>query len=311
MIKGLAITPPVLGRISIGRMVERNGKRLPEKDDQFTITTQVQNKDGWITHPYDESLRKAANGKIRSIPVTVMFDDPDLNLRAEYSLFDRTTGRPVCCGNGETCKRVTMEGIQSLPCPSPSGCEWGAKAGCKPYGRLNVQITEQDDALGSFIFRTTGFNSIRTIAARLSYFQAVSGGLLACLPLSMKLRAKSTTQSHRAPVYYVDLTIREGTTLEDAISQARALSEQRKEVGHDQAALDNAARVGFENGAFEETEEEIPDVLEEFYPEDGETGVTDTGSATGAITGKTSLQDKLNGKAVAMSRGISLGGAAN
>ena len=33
MIKGLSITPPVLGRISIGRVVERNGKRLPEKDD--------------------------------------------------------------------------------------------------------------------------------------------------------------------------------------------------------------------------------------------------------------------------------------
>ena len=41
MIKGLAITPPVLGRISIGKVVEKNGKRLPEKDDQFTITTQV------------------------------------------------------------------------------------------------------------------------------------------------------------------------------------------------------------------------------------------------------------------------------
>ena len=32
MIKGLAITPPVLGRISIGRVVEKNGKRLPEKE---------------------------------------------------------------------------------------------------------------------------------------------------------------------------------------------------------------------------------------------------------------------------------------
>ena len=29
MIKGLAITPPVIGRISIGKVVERNGKRLP------------------------------------------------------------------------------------------------------------------------------------------------------------------------------------------------------------------------------------------------------------------------------------------
>lgn len=43
MIKGLAITPPILGRISIGKVVEKNGKRLPEKDDQFTITSQIQN----------------------------------------------------------------------------------------------------------------------------------------------------------------------------------------------------------------------------------------------------------------------------
>ena len=46
MLKGLAITPPVVGRISIGRVVERNGKRLPEKDDQFTLTSHVQNRDG-------------------------------------------------------------------------------------------------------------------------------------------------------------------------------------------------------------------------------------------------------------------------
>ena len=29
MLKGFAITPPVVGRISIGRVVERNGLRLP------------------------------------------------------------------------------------------------------------------------------------------------------------------------------------------------------------------------------------------------------------------------------------------
>jgi len=45
MLKGLAITPPVLGRISIGKVIEKNGKRLPEKDDQFTITSQVQSRD--------------------------------------------------------------------------------------------------------------------------------------------------------------------------------------------------------------------------------------------------------------------------
>jgi hypothetical protein len=48
MLKGLALTPPVIGRISIGKIVEKNGKRLPEKDDEFTVTSQVQTKDGWV-----------------------------------------------------------------------------------------------------------------------------------------------------------------------------------------------------------------------------------------------------------------------
>ncbi len=139
MIKGLAITPPVIGRISIGKVVERNGKRLPEKDDTFTITTLVQNKDGWLLHPLHQKLQEACGKeKLRAIPVTVLFNANDLNLRAEYSLFDRETGRPVCVGNGETAKGVTAEGMKEYPCPSPAACELGRKGGCKPYGRLNV-----------------------------------------------------------------------------------------------------------------------------------------------------------------------------
>ena len=294
MIKGLAITPPVVGRISIGKIVEKDGKRLPQKDDQFTITTQVQNKDGWVLHPLDKAIRTASEGKIWAIPIQLMFNDPDLNLRAEFSLFDRETGRPVCVGNGETCKRVGVDGMQSLPCPSPSGCDFGGKAGCKPYGRLNVLIAEQEDAFGSFIFRTTGFNSIRTLTARLSYYKAVSGGLLSCLPLTMRLRGKSTTQSHRTPVYYVDITTRDKMTLEDAVAEARVQHESRKSVGYDQDALEQAAREGFQNGSFEETEDDIPDVLEEFFPESG-TG--DSTTTKGKDKGKLSLQEKLDNKA--------------
>lgn len=270
MIKGLAITPPILGRISIGSVVEKNGKRLPVKEDFFTITSQVQGRNGWVNHPLDEELRKkAGTDKLRSIPVRVLFNSPELNLRAEYSLFDRQTGRPLCVGNGETCRRFTDSGMQNLPCPSPDGCELAKGGACKPYGRLNVQIGDEDE-LGSFIFRTTGFNSIRTLAARLSYYQAVSGNLLACLPLELRLRGKSTTMSHRSAIYYVDLTVREGLTLEAAITQARETYQRRRECGFDQIALDGAAVQGFANGAFEESEEESLGMLEEFYPEPGD-----------------------------------------
>ncbi|WAL81846.1 hydrolase or metal-binding protein [Pandoraea sp. XJJ-1] len=292
MLKGLAITPPVVGRISIGRIVEKNGKRLPEKDDQFTITTQMQNRDGWILHPFDEALRKAGSGKLRSIPVRVLFNDPDLNLRAEYSVFDRQNGRPVCVGNGETCRRVGDEGVATLPCPSPDGCAFGQTGGCKPYGRLNVVIGDEDE-LGSFIFRTTSFNSIRTLAARLHYFNAVSGGLLATMPLELKLRGKSTTQSRRSAIYYVDLVVQSGLTLEDAIARARELDGQRKASGFDQAALDDAARVGFANGAFEESGEDTQAVVDEFYPDSDGTENAEVDKRADNV----SLKDKLERKA--------------
>jgi Recombination directionality factor-like len=281
MLKGLSITPPVVGRISIGRVVEKNGKRLPEKDDQFSITTQIQQRGEWMLHPLHESLRKQTTGKLRAIPVRFLFNDPDLNLRAEYSLFDRDTGRPVCVGNGATCRRACENGIKEMPCPSPDGCAFGQAGNCKPYGRLNVAIGDEDE-LGSFIFRTTSYNSIRTLAARLHYFSAVSGNLLACLPLELKLRGKSTTQSYRSAIYYVDIGVRSSSTLEQSIGEARELDERRRAAGFDQAALDAAARAGFANGAFEDSIEDGYAVVDEFYPDMGRKDDAGSGSASGA-----------------------------
>ena len=300
MLKGLALTPPVIGRIAIGKVVEKNGKRLPEKDDEFTVTSQVQNKDGWVNHPIDETLRKTPGSKLRNIPVRLLFDDTDLNLRANYSLFDRTTGRPLCVGNGETCRRSTASGIQTLPCPSPEACELARGGYCKPYGRLNVRIGDEDE-LGSFVFRTTGFNSIRTLSTRLKYFHAVSGGLLSTLPLELRLRGKSTTQSHRSAIYYVDLTVRTGMTMTEAISSAKVQSAERNVLGFDQAALDEAARQGFAGGAFEESEEEGAAVVEEFYPD--EFGVGSDANLMGQGK-KVGLAGKLSQKAAQLNQAM-------
>ncbi|MFM0722378.1 phage capsid protein [Paraburkholderia strydomiana] len=296
MLKGLAITPPTVGRISIGRVVEKNGKRLPEKDDQFTLTTQVQQRGEWLLHPLNEELRKATTGKLRTIPVRFLFNDPDLNLRAEYSCFDRETGRPVCVGNGETCRRASDAGIEELPCPTPDGCAFGQGGVCKPYGRLNVLIGDEDE-MGSFVFRTTSFNSIRTLAARLHYFSAVSGNLLACLPLELKLRGKSTTQSYRSAIYYVDLSVRPGSTLEAVITEARELDTRRKSAGFDQIALDAAARAGFANGAFEDSIEESAAVAEEFYPAEPNGGSSHDGHDTTRATPPSNLKDRLDQRA--------------
>ena len=349
------MTPPVIGRIAIGKMVERNGKRLPEKDDEFTITTQVQSRAGWVLHPMDAALRsQPINGtasassataampanpadlqaqeseqlpenarspahpatqtslqsklakrakaqgasaqplarqvpapisataaatnavkpipaapKLRSIPVRLLFNDPSLNLRAAYTLFDRATARPICVGDGESCKRVRQGVVESHPCPGPDHCALGMEGNCKLFGRFHVRIdhpANQSDACSTFVLRTTGINTVRTLMARMQYFQAISGGLLAYLPLELRLRGKSTAQSHRAPIYYVDLCIRQGLTLEAAVGKAREAAEHARTMGLDQTALDAAARTGYAQGVFEESAEEAAGVLQEFYP---------------------------------------------
>jgi len=252
----------------------------------------VQGKDGWLLHPLNDELRQGKDDKLRSIPVRLLFNEPELNFRADYTLFDRQSGRPLCVGNGETCKRVTQDGMQSLPCPSPDACPLAKGGACKPYGRLNVVIGD-DDPLGSFVFRTTGFNSIRTLAARLHYFQAISGNRLACLPLELRLRGKSTRQSHGTPIFYVDLTVRSGMSVEEALHAARQLDESRQVAGFDQVALDAAARQGFDNGTFEEDGEEGSRLVEEFFPEaDAQPGQPEKPTTT-----KSSLAEKLESQA--------------
>lgn len=364
MIKGLMMTPPVVGRISIGKVVERNGMRLPEKDDEFTITTQVQSRQGWVLHPLDGILRKeeldraqittgvevtelkevppefaehfekheqqhqphsegqpedpqqslqstkpslreklsqrvkvkstAANHscvldqasdnsagkeakptiraigtKLRRIPVRLLFNDPALNLRANYTLFDRATARPVCVGDGQSCKRVTDAGIKQLTCAGPDLCELAQQGGCKPFGRFHVRIDHPGnpaDSLSTFVLRTTGINTLRTLLARMHYLQAASGDLLAYLALEIRLRGKSTMQSRRTPIYYVDIGVRENLSLEAAIHQAAQTAEHARQSGYDQEGLEQAANEGYALGLFEELEAEAVEIVQEFYP---------------------------------------------
>lgn len=298
MLKGLMLTPPIVGRIAIGKLAQKNGKRLPAKDDEFTITSQVQNKDGWVLHPIDETLRGTNEAKLRSIPIRLLFNEPELSLRTNYTMFDRTSGRPLCVGNGETCRRITPSGMQTLPCPSPEACDIAVDGNCKPFGRLTVLIDGVGDETGSFILRTTSFNSIRTLATRLNYFAAISGRLLSTLPLQLVLRAKTSALSHRSIIYFTDIIIRPGTTIIEAITTARNERDALAAAGYDQAALDASARAGFSAGEFEESYEDVSPLVEEFYHQEKEGddhGRTE--SKASALNGrKLSLAEKLSSK---------------
>ena len=57
----------------------------------------------------------------------------------------------------------------------------------------------------------------------------------------LRLRAKSTTLSYRTPVYYVDLTLRDDSTLAQSVQAARQEAERQQEAGVDTEALEAMA----------------------------------------------------------------------
>lgn len=302
MIKGLTITVPIIGRIAIGSTYKSGDRLLPQADDHFTITRQTKQDGVWDLHPLNKTCLErqterfvkakadamtAAGAsqeeidaavadvkdkiRLREIPVRLMFDDPDLNFRAEYGAFEKS-GRPVCAGDGS--KFTRREGCQKKcgECSTPDFCDFGKSARCKPYARLNVQVEGQTDELGAFIFRTTGWNSIRTITARLLALKSLAGGNLAGIPLVLKMEAKSTSKSHGAPVYYVDLRIRDGFTLVQAIAEGKKYRQVWEDAGISRVEFERAVKEGLANGIFEDTEEDGEVIISEFFPELNEEG---------------------------------------
>lgn len=298
-IKGLAITPPLLGRISIGNMVERNGKRLPMKDDQITVTTQFQINRQWVKHPLDKELRLQAeakatgksvdelastdletmNAKLRVIPVKMLFNDPTLNLRAEYTCFN-SKGRTLCRGNGVDATRMDPNdgSVAKVECKA-AACAYGAENRCKPYTRLNVQIDGQKDELGSFMYRTVGWNSLRALQSKLSLLYGASNGKLAGLPLELVMRGKSSAQSMGSTFFYLDLEVRSGYSLPKAVKEARAFQQEWDDAGMSRDAFEEQARQGIANGMFEDSPDEIDGILEEFFPEVSDDAAVDDSSA--------------------------------
>lgn len=288
IMKGLAITTPVIGRIMIGKRIERNGKLLPARDDSITLTTQIKRGQEWIEHPLQKVMeselaaKEGAERKLRAIPVTVLYNRPELNFHAEYVAFNQH-GSPVCVGNGERARRIQPDGnaTEEVACPGPRHCEFAQTQRCKPHGRLLVKIEGQEDELGAFMFRTASFNSIHHLAFRLAAFHALCNGKLAGFPMTLKLRAKSTAMSMGTPVYFLDLMVREGMNLKEAAKACYDYQQEMQEAGLDLNSLEASVAAGRQNSLFHDDDELTPVAWEEELAE----GVPDPASTASQKSG--------------------------
>ncbi len=271
IVKGATLTPPVIGRITMGHAKQRtDGKdgALPQKDDHFTITTLVQNGDrSWPEHP----LHKQHLGdkrKLESIPVRIAYDSMRLNLTNRYSVFVTSgteVGRTLCSGDGDKARRVTDDGVKTILCPRPEACEYGTKNRCKGLTRVYFQIEGQNDPMGVFILRTSGKATRDYLAEKFSQWHGGTSGKLAGMPLMLNIKVKSSSQSMRKPYWYADLDLRPGMDLFQTIAEMNAYRGRLEEAGFSQDGMETAMLAGLDNSDFAD---EVEDMDEWFSDDD-------------------------------------------
>jgi len=216
MIKNLPIRLAQVGKIKIGvkgeeRKSQSGGNyRLPQKIDYFIITGMAKGSDGNFIP--DAALMKKLdpkNGKPRKLRIALPYDDIELNLFTEYSLYAGT--KRLCFGDGEKATRIHVEqqtkkeiSREEVKCP----CNYLEEGKCKPHGILSVILRDNFQLGGVYQFRTTSYNSILNITSGLTQIQQITQGILAMVPLVMSLQPQTVTDKtgKQRSIYAVNIT---------------------------------------------------------------------------------------------------------
>lgn len=263
MIKNLVITTPVIGTIRLGDVaVNPKGKRYPVRSSHFKITALFKNAEGrWVEHPMHKKVAEQTNQdpeKITEIPVHLMFNDPELNMRTRYEAFNNE-GRTICAGDGCTARRLSGEKVEKVDCLGSEHCAFGRQVKCDMFARLNVTIDGQEDEFSSFILRTESVNAVRTLAAKMHRMRAMFGNRLIGIPFMLKLRQKASSLSCWTKFYYADLVLNNISMLE-ANKLAQEHEQAMEDAGLNQQAFEQEALAGLQNGAFEEGMEDFAEI---------------------------------------------------
>lgn len=276
MIKGLIPTLPERGKIKIGTRGEmRKSARgtefqPPQKLDHFVVTTLQRGDDGNFIP--DETLMARLGDKPTEIPVRLLYDDPALNFPTRYACF---VGRSLwCSGDGEVAIRApaTPTGQpQQVDCT----CERADPAykgndKCKMNGSLSVLIEGAGGIGGVWKFRTTSYNSIVGIMSTLAFIRSMTGGVLANIPLKLKVQPKQAAAPDGNPVtiYVVSLEFDGDMPGLQEIAHGIALGRAKMNISIEH--IEDEARRMLALAAPSHVPlagDDANDVIEEFYPE--------------------------------------------
>jgi len=231
--------------------------RPPEKFDHFEVVTLYKDDNGDFIP--DAAVMGLIGTDCKELDVSLLYNDPTLNFFTRYNQYKG--GKCMCSGDGE--QAVKADGTE-LVC-NPDTCTVFATKKCKANGILSVVLKDAPRLGGVYKFRTTSFNSIRSILSSLFFIQSLTGGILADIPLKMTVAPQSVNpigSSTAQTIYVVNLEY--PGNMDDLHKQTIELMTRKAGMQSKIVELEAQARVAI---TAPETKEEIQDAEYEFYPD--------------------------------------------
>lgn len=257
-----------IGKIKIGFLGDKrtkSGRRLPEKMNHFEIGTLIKDEEGRVE--IDKKMTESLGEDKTEIDISLCYDTPALNFPTFYAAF--TQSKLACMGNGTVAWQRVEDGERKEIVCDRKQCALVKAKKCKPHGRLSVILTNANRIGGTFIFRTTSWNSIRNIISAMAFIKNQTGGILAGLPLKLKLREASTVPNglaHKVTIYVANLEY--AGTMEQLKKDAKEELKRRKLLGLDIKILEQLQRGDIEEHVRAEAEKDAEEISGEFYTDD-------------------------------------------
>lgn len=239
--------------------------QAPQKLDHFVVTTMERGADNNFLP--DAEVMNRLGPSPKEIPVMLVYDDIELNFPTRYAMYDGKTLK--CTGDGETARWRNDDGTHMMvqcPCHRQDPAYQG-KDKCKITGTLSVIIDGAEVIGGVWKFRTTSYNSVVGILSSLAMIKRVSGGVLAGVPMVMKLSPKAVVDPVRGgqqTVYVVSLEYRGSVQSLRDQGYATLLAQQTHGARIEQIEQQARALLAYQPDPYEI---EAEDIVPEFYPE--------------------------------------------
>jgi len=273
-----------------GTEAGQSGKKFdpPKKLDHFVITTMQRDTAGRLmpdTALMERLKQEQKVQKLTEIPIRLLYDDNELNFQTRLACYKKVmvNGKERlgcwCSGDNEKAMRMNDKGkFEEITCP----CErqnplYQGDDKCRSLGTLQCLIDGTSRVGGVWRFRTTGWNSIKSIIGSMDMIKTLTGGgqvdaddrpvgPLAGIPLRMMVSPKSTiipTTGQSVTVWVVHL---EFDGLDDRLREL-GLDIMRKRIDHRMKMFDLQTKANrLLIAPYEEPMEEQLATAEEFFP---------------------------------------------